>query len=336
MKKNISSPLMNIFILSIMNINFFNRLFLLCLCTSIVSGNEPRQYGWQVPDTSINIGGYIDAVYDDRAEDKFVFDDVALLISAYHNRFSFLSEIEISKLSLDGKSNGTSDIRVNIERLEVTYALSDNENLTFGRFNSDIGYWNQAPVNILQATTTKPHIFESVFPQHTTGVMYKNYFNDDDYYSITFQNNKDIGQADNSIVVNQHYAMSYYDEIDNFSWHFATGYYKEKKRKDEAYYVGLGAKYSVNRLSIQTEFYTQKYENTHQSYNVYIQSVWHMKPKQDIVLRVEKYDEQGLEDGVVVLGYAYRPTVNTALKVEYIHHSHDPDNRFVYSFSVLF
>jgi hypothetical protein len=299
-------------------------------------GSEPMQYGLQVPNTNINIGGYIDAVYDDKSEKRFVFDDIALLISAYHNRFSFLSEIEISKLSLDSKSNGTSDIRVNIERLQVSYALWDNESITLGRFNSDIGYWNQAPVNILQATTTKPHIFESIFPKNTTGLMYKNNFNESDYYSFTFQNNKDIGQVDDSIVVAQHYAMSYYDEIDNFSWRFAMGYYKEKKTKNEAYYVGLGAKYISDSVTVQAELYTQKYENTHQSYNAYVQSVWHLRSKQDVVLRIEKYNEQGLDDNVAVLGYVYRPTQNTSAKVEYLHHTHGLNNRFVTSFSVLF
>jgi hypothetical protein len=293
-------------------------------------------YGYDIPNTPINIGGYLDAVYDDKASEKFVFDDVALLISARHNRFDFLSEIEISQLSLDGKSNGTSDVRINLERFQLTYALSDTEDLTLGRFNSDIGYWNQAPVNILQATTTKPHIFESIFPANTTGLLYKNYMNDEDSFSVTLQDNKDIGQEDDGLIVDKHFALAYHKVYDELSFRLATGFYREKSSKNEAYYVGLGSEYESDNFTFQAELYTQKYEDKHQSYNMYAQSVWHFMPKHDAVLRLEQYDDQGLHESISLLGYVYRPKANMALKGEYIYHSNLPLNRFVYSFSVLF
>jgi hypothetical protein len=67
------------------------KLLIFLLLFQLLQANEPLNYGYDIPNTSINIGGYLDAVYDDKASEKFVFDDVALLISARHNRFDFLS-----------------------------------------------------------------------------------------------------------------------------------------------------------------------------------------------------------------------------------------------------
>ncbi|CAA6827855.1 MAG: Unknown protein [uncultured Sulfurovum sp.] len=315
----------------------FKVMFVFFILLKQLMANEPSPYGYEIPNTPINIGGYIDAIYDDVASEKFVFDDVALLLSARYNRFDFLSEMEISELSLDGKSKGSSDIRINVERFQLTYALSDTENLIAGRFNSDIGYWNQAPINILQATTTKPHIFESIFPEHTTGLMYQNTISDEDSFSLTVQHSEDIGQKDKSLIVDRHFAMAYYKVYEDFSLRFATGFYRDKDFHNEAYYLGFGSEYEMDDFTLQAEFYTQSYDDEQQSYNAYLQSVWNFSPKHDVVLRLEQYNEQGVDDTIVLVGYVYRPTVNTALKTEYIQHSnHLPLNRFVSSFSVLF
>jgi len=298
--------------------------------------NEPSAYGYDIPNTPINIGGYLDAVYDDKAPKKFLFEDMALLVSARHNRFSFLSELEVSKLSLDGKNNGSSDLNMYLERFQLSYVLSDTERLTLGRFNSDIGYWNQAPVNILQATTTKPHIFESIFPSHTTGLMYENDLNDEDTISFTLQYNRDMGEEHSGLVVDRHLSMAYHKVYDEFSLRVSSGFYRENRLKDEAYYVGMGSQYEHDDFTLQAELYTQKYEEVHPSYNMYAQGIWHFMDKHDAVYRIEQYDEQGVDNTLFLIGYVYRPTPNMALKGEYIYASESSLNRFVYSFSVLF
>lgn len=138
-----------------------NPLSLITL-TSLLSANDPSIYGWNVPNTPLNLGGYIDVVYDTEEEEKFMFDDIALLFFGHKNHFDLLGEVEVSHLTLDGKSNGSRNIKVIVERLQLGYAWGENNRVTVGRFNSDIGYWNQAPVNILQDVTSEPHIAQYV------------------------------------------------------------------------------------------------------------------------------------------------------------------------------
>ena len=311
---------------------------IIVLYFSFTYGNESVSYGWNVPHTPITIGGYLDAVYDESQEENFMFDDIALLVSAYGERFDFLSEVEISHLSLDGKSNNSADIRLNLERFQVNYALSDDELLTVGRFNSDIGYWNQAPVNILQDTTTHPHIIKHIFPKATTGLMYKNSKQNESSYSIMLQHNRDIGLKDDSIVVDRHFALSYHNYYDNFSWRLSGGFYREID-SIESRYSGIELGYETDIFSIQSEFFTQKSKiGKSKPYSMYVQPVWYYSDTQNFVLRLERYNDEVLNanEAIVLLGYTYRPWSNMALKAEYIYHTREPLDRFVYSFSVIF
>jgi hypothetical protein len=306
--------------------------------STLLFSAEPIEYGWDIPHTPLRVGGYIDAVYDEKADDTFVFDDLSLLFSANQNRFDFLSEVEISNLNLDGKSNGTSDIRLNLERLQLTYTLDDESSIRVGRFNSDIGYWNQAPVNILQETTTVPHITDYLYPKATTGVSYIKQVNDEDRFSITVQNNRDIGE-ESYLSVDRHIAMAYHAVVDDLSWSVAGGFYKEEKSQNEAYYAGVGIEYEFEDVILQSELFTQNGKDGQcRPYSGYIQSSWSFAKRQNAVMRLEAYKDEVLatEEVVSLVGYLYRPVANMALKGEYVHHSNLPLNRFVASFSVMF
>lgn len=306
--------------------------------TFFLYANEPIEYGWNIPNTPINIGGYLDVVYNDNGEKNFLLDDISLLFYDNHEHFEMLGEIEISHLSLDGKSNNSSDIAINLERLQLGYAFNDQHHITVGRFNSDIGYWNQAPVNILQETTTEPHMLKYVFPKATTGLMYQNHFNDDDSFSLTFQHNDDIGKEDDSVIVDRHIGMAYHKVINDFSWRVAGGFYKNIK-ETEAHYFGLGVQYDTDLVSLQSEIFTQhSNQGQDKPYSGYAQSVWHFLDRQDLVFRFEAYDDEELftEEQIYLLGYVYRPLANIAIKGEYIHHTELPLNRFVASLSVMF
>ncbi|MBU1668923.1 hypothetical protein KKC13_10940 [bacterium] len=310
---------------------------IVCFFVSLLLADEPVTYGWNIPNTPVLVGGYIDVMYDENKEDTFFVDDIALLFSANQNHFDMLGEVEISHLSLEGKrSNATTEI--NLERLQIGYAFSDEDHITLGRFNSDIGYWNQAPINILQDTTTEPHMIKHVFPKATTGFMYQNYFNDEDSFSVTVQHNNDFGQADHSVVVDRHISLGYHQVHNEFSWRMAGGFYRESTGI-EAHYFGLGGEYDKDEFSVQAELFTQKSEEGYNKpYSAYVQSVWHFACKQDMVLRLERYNDEalGVNEGISLLGYVYRPWANMALKGEYVHHTELPLNRFVYSFSVMF
>ncbi|CAA6807170.1 MAG: Unknown protein [uncultured Sulfurovum sp.] len=308
------------------------------LCVSFMFGNEPIDYGWNIPDTPLYMGGYIDVVYDENHEEHFIFDDIALLLSGNSERFDFLSEVEVSHLSLDGTSDGSSDLRINLERLQVAYTLNNAGQVTVGRFNSDMGYWNQAPINILQDTTTYPHIIRHVFPKATTGLMYQARSDDRHSYSMMLQHNQDIGLKDESIVADRHFALNYQREHEAFSLRVGGGFYRETDGVESSY-LGTGIDYELSDFSILAEFFTHKSEAGESiPYSAYVQPIWYYSQRQNFVLRLERYKDELLKanEGIVLFGYTYRPRSNMALKAEYIHHTQEPLNRFVYSFSVMF
>jgi len=314
------------------------KIVSIIMFSTLLFSAEPIDYGWDIPHTPLRIGGYIDAVYDEKADDSFIFDDLSLLLSANQNRFDFLSEIELSSLNIDGKSNGSSDIRLNLERLQLTYALDDESSIRVGRFNSDIGYWNQAPVNILQETTTMPHMTYYLYPKATTGISYIKQIDDEDRFSLTIQNSGDIGE-ESYLLVDRHVAMSYHTVTDELFWSLSAGYYREEKSQNEAYYAGVGMEYEFDNVILQSELFTQNGKDGHSKpYSAYVESSWNFAKRQNAVLRLEAYKDEVLdtEEAVTLLGYVYRPLANMALKGEYIHHSDLPLNRFVASFSVMF
>ena len=295
-------------------------------------------YGWNIPDSSINIGGYLDLTYDDKRDEKFLFNDIAMLLSVSKEHWSFLGELEFTHISLDGKSNSSRDIDMNLERFQLTYVLNDEQSIKVGRFNSDVGYWNQAPIPILEDTTTVPHMIGNFFPKATTGISFQQIINEGNSVSFTFQDNQDIAHQDNAIEVNNHKAIAYYGEEEDLSWRVSLGEYREDNYK-KARYFGVGSEYEGEEFSIQSELFTQKADSLEEKpYSGYVQSTWHVEDRQDAVVRFEAYKDNALEveEQVYLLGYTYRPSSHTALKGEYIHHTKLPLNRFVYSISVLF
>jgi len=297
-----------------------------------------NNYGWNIPNSSLNIGGYLDMTYDSKREDSFLFDDIAMLFLANYNNLTLLGEVELSHISLDGKSHGSSDIDINLERLELTYTFDNYHSIKIGRFNSDIGYWNQAPITILQNSTSKPHFIEYLIPQATTGILYKYNININNSLSFTFQNNQDIAHQDYLIEINRHVAMAYYGKESDLSWCFSTGIYKDND-DIEANYLGVGLSLDGNIVDIQAELFKQNSDKENSKpYSGYIQSTLHIGYNQDAVIRLEAYKDDALdvEEQIYIIGYLYRPSSNIALKAEYIYHTDLPLNRFVYSLSLLF
>jgi hypothetical protein len=313
----------------------YKKIYFILLTVSLLCANEEVGYGWDVPNSSLNIGGYLDVTYDGEREEDLLFNDIAMLFSSNSNRFDLLGEIELSHISLDGKSNSSSDIDLNIERLQLGYTLSDRQSIQIGRFNSDIGYWNQAPIAILQETTTKPHIMEKLFPRATTGILYRYSDEEENSFSMTFQHNKDLAHQDNTVEIDRHLAIAYHGVKDAFSWRLSLGTYRDVT-DGSTDYMGIGSEYDGELFSIQTELFQKSAKRW--LYSGYIQPTWHFDDTQDAVVRFESYKDEliGIEEQIYLLGYLYRPTNNIALKGEYIHHSQLPLNRFVFSLSVLF
>jgi len=310
----------------------------------LLYAEEENSYGWNVPHTTLNIGGYLDMSYDAKREDAFLFNDIAVLFFAHKDKFSLIGEVELSNISLEGKSNRSSDVDLILERLELIYAIDDKQKIKIGRFHSDIGFWNQAPIAILQDTTTKPHMVKHMYPQATSGMLYSYQYNNEQAYSLTLQNNMDIGEEDNllsndAIIVNKHFAFAYNYNHNLFSWSLSSGMYREYDLNKRSYYAGIGFQYESNNYEIQAELFTQQSNDIKdRPYSGYLQTLFHLQDKQDIVMRFESYKDNviSIKEENYLLGYVYRPWNNIVFKAEYIYHSKLPLSRVVSSISVLF
>jgi len=314
---------------------------LFILLSLVATGKEPTHYGWNLANTPLNIGGYLDLTYNEENQNQLIFDDLALLLSANEAKWNLLGEIELSHLPLEEEQLETYDMRLNLERFQLSYLLNDSSSIIVGRFNSDIGYYNQAPVKFIQSTTTYPHMVEYLFPRSTTGIQYINHFPNDATLSFTLQNNPDIGEADESIQSDQHFAISLFYPYDLISWRMAGGIYQEHNIQENRYYFGVGSEYDGELVNIQAELFTQKRPNSAstQPYSGYIQSTWHLHENHDATLRVEGYQDplqRHIQEQTLLIGYSYRPTGHLTIKGEYLYHTKLPLSRFISSFSVMF
>ena len=292
-------------------------------------------YGWKVPKTPLHVGGYFSLNYDDK--ETLAFDDIALLFYGNHDKFHILGEVEIADIALE-KLDFTKN-RLHIERLQVNYDVDDDGILTVGKFNSDMGYWNQTPVNVLDDTTTSPHILKNIFPKQTTGVMYKRSLKEGDAaFSAMFQHNNNIDKNYNNMVLDRHYALNYQNMSGQFFWRVGAGYFRRDSGQD-AFYTGLGvSKESDTWTWLGEVFHKREGDSNDIPYDGYIQGTWHWQYAHDLVFREEMYHDKksDVRENISLLGYTYRPWASVAVKGEYVWHSKLPKNRFVFSLSVIF
>jgi hypothetical protein len=218
--------------------------FLFLICTLLflsVHADEEYQlgHGYQINTTPIYLGGYLSARYDITDENKeFDLDDVALLFYGSFEKFDFLGEVEASDVSFKKEGKGDYDLAnqdLHLERLYLTFALNDDDSLYLGKFNSDIGFWNQTPINVLHDTTTPPHIMTNLFPKLTSGLGYTKQINDSKTISLSIQHNEDLDEEYNNLFIKEHYSFSLKDATDSFTWGVGGGYFKERNSHISTY-----------------------------------------------------------------------------------------------------
>jgi len=317
----------------------FRRVSLIILLLlTLLKADDNLAYGWDVPESSLNIGGYSDLIYDTQREPELLIDDIALLVSATKNRFDFLAEMEFSHISLDFNEKASREVEFYVEQLHLSYNFNEEQMLRVGRFNSQIGFWNMIPIPILEDTTTKPHFLGHMFPRYTFGAMFKQEIDENNKLLLTLQKNRDFTHQEYALESKEHLSLAYYGEKDDLLWHLSIGEYEDTSENDFNY-LGLALQYDGEDIGLQSEVYMQESNvKNYVPYSGYAQATWHFEEHQDLVGRVERYKDTGLnvEENIYLFGYAYRPTPNMALKAEYIKHSVLPINQMVYSFSVLF
>lgn len=299
--------------------------------------------GWQVGDSPVTLGGYVSSNYVIEKENSyFKIDDIAFLAYGEFDRFDFLAEFEIVDLYKKQTSGSSHESRgeLHIERLYGDYFFTENRRLRVGKFNSDIGFWNQMPINVLRDTTSSPRLTYDFFPKLTTGTNYEIRPRQGDIsrISVTLQHNNDIDKNYNNFELDRHYSVALDLKKSEILWRLAGGNFRYADTREVFYLLG-GLKLERQQWGGLIESVLRHDGSNHEnSYDLYAQGVWHCKPKHDAILRaeVEKIPLSEDRDTSMMVGYTYRPLENVALKAEYEAHEESLLNRWLFSFSVLF
>ena len=301
-----------------------------------LKAEDTSAYGWKVPHTPFYLGGYVSLNYDEDevAKEKFVFDDIALLLYGKMGKFDILGEFEASDIPLKRQK-----LKIYCERLRLAYYLHDDTVIHLGKFNSSVGFWNQSPINVLEDTTTSPQLLKNIFPKRTSGLaIYQSFDEGDKELSFTLQHNTDLDDAYNNIMIDRHIGLGYKSDEERFVWRANVGYFR-KRQKQEYYYLGFGYQQELDAWMLMAEAFTKQGEQGDDvPYDIYMQATWSFVNHHDIVFRSEFYKDKniGLQENISLLGYTYRPISSIAIKGEYIKHSKLPKSRFVASFSWIF
>lgn len=323
---------------------FKNPITLLLLCAFPLFALEYTfGDGYQIDNSPFTIGGYASSNYaiEDHSR-SFSVDDIAFLAYGEFDHFDFLAEVESSNFYKKeiGNSKDQSKPHFHIERLYGDYLLQEAQRFRLGKFNSDIGFWNQMPINVLRDTTSSPRLVEDFFPKLTTGINYEFKQASGLFHrlSLSAQKNNDLDPQYNNFKLNRHYSLAIDLQENDWLWRFSTGRFTYNQMQD-ASYLTASLKLEKKEWEALFESLLRDDENSDQlSYDVYAQGVWHWRSKHDLIVRaeIEKKPLQYDIDNSLTIGYTYRPLNNVALKGEYEEHHHAILNRWLFSFSVLF
>lgn len=325
--------------------NLKKTLIAFVLSCTLLEGEEYTfGDGFQLGDSPVIIGGYVSSIYGIEKDSRtFDIDDLALLAYGEFDQYDFLAELEatdIYRKEYGAHADESGSSTFHIERLYGDYYFGDNEQLRVGKFNSDVGFWNQMPINVLRDTTSSPSLVKDFFPKLTTGIHYESRQSDRAIrrLSLTLQHNGDIDREYNNFTVDRHYAFACDVGEKETLWRFGGGYFRYLPAHEALYALGA---FRMEKKEWDFLFESIVRHDTHDeklSYDVYVQGVWHWMAAHDAILRmeVEKAPLTRLHDTTVVTGYTYRPLSNVALKGEYEAHQESRLNRWLFSFSVLF
>lgn len=300
--------------------------------------------GWQIADTPVIVGGYFSSEYGVGRDSRYYgIDDIAVMTYGEFERFGFLAEFEASDFY--AKETGlypheSSNTTFRIERLYGDYHFDDDRRIRIGKFNSDVGFWNQMPINVLRETTSSPSLVKDFFPKLTSGVHYEvqKTGNGLKRMSMTLQHNDDIDADYNNFNVDRHYAVGFDLGTEKSLWRFGGGYFRYVDIREAVYALGAyRGEYKQWNFLLESVL-RREMEEGGLSYDVYAQGAWHFQPKHALIFRaeVEKEPLTEIHDKSALFGYTYRPLPNVALKGEYQTHEENRLDLWVFSFSLLF
>lgn len=308
-----------------------------------LQGDEEYQLGkgMQVGSLPFYIGGYIslDYIHTDNI-DTYRVDDLAIIGYGNYEKFSYLGEFEFKELYVRTEQNGlkssTNNNKIYTERLYLDYNFNENYMLKVGKYNSQIGFWNLLPVNVLRETTSNPMSTNILFPKFTTGLStsYMSYGEGELRVDVMLQHNNDISSEYNNYKMDEHYGFGVSYEKNDYTVKLNGGYFHNLNKnvvEDNLYYILLSAKYESNKYQILAEIGSQKSKNQYTTeYAGYIQGLYRFNQKHSGIIRVESYSDKvkTIADDMLIFGYTYRPLYPIALKSEYQFHSQNNQNKF--------
>ncbi len=311
--------------------------------------------GYQIGETPIYIGGYFSldaATYTNKEKSHARIDDLAFLSYGSYEKLSYMAEFEFKELYtkywIEDDTQSEKNTKLYTERLYLDYAFNENILLRGGKYNSNVGYWNLTPINVLRDTTSSPQTAQIIFPKYTTGVdLSYHLFNADEYvFNFTFQNNNSLDEEYNNFYIHKHIGGGFEYIHNNLSLKLNLGYFHNKdhtqKYVDNLYAYGsfLYDNDSFKLTGAIARRVDEKF-NALVSFSGYLQGVYEIAQKHYPVVRVEYFDTKESVEGVtketsMTLGYTYRPLYPVAFKVEYQLHSQHSENKFLTSFAVMF
>lgn len=329
---------------------------LLLLSTSSLLGAEYELgEGYRVGQTPIYVGGYfsVDASnYTKQKKSHARIDDIAFLSYGSYDKLSYMAEFEFKKFYtkywMDERTYSKKNTKLYAERLYLDYAFNENILLRGGKYNSNVGYWNLTPINVLRDTTSSPQTAQIIFPKYTTGadLSYHLFTEDELVFNLTLQENNSLDEEYNNFSINKHIGGGFEYIHDDLSMKIDFGYFHNKdqtqKYVDNLYAYGsfLYDNDTFKLMGAVARRVDEKF-NALVGFSGYLQGVYEVAQKHYPVVRIEYFDKKEATDGIMkessmTIGYTYRPLYPVAFKVEYQLHSKHKENKFLTSFAVMF
>lgn len=297
---------------------------------------------------ALNIGGYFSTEFEAKdGEETFTMDDLALLAYGEINpMLSYLAELEAVGFYSKNLTNGEEETnrQFHIERLYGDLWMADAFNIRFGKQITPIGYWNAEPINVLRDTTSNPLYSKLLFPKFLTGIDINGYIPEmeDTQYHLFGQDNRDLDDDYINIPNTHFFGLSVEKEFSG-GWNGGGSIGEYITRTDQrTRFLQANAKYCSAKWQILTEGIVAKseYGGSERATAVsgYVQGMYRYTPEHAFIGRYEYFNDHytGYKDNIGVFGYSYRPMYPVSLKGEYQWHSISDENRYLFSFSVLF
>jgi len=335
-------------------LNILRRLFLSIIlsCTFSFAGEYKLGQGVQISNLPLYVGGYFSFAYGYDVDENLRYaklDDVSLMLYGEQGRLSYMFELEAEDMYTEVFGDESKDVQndaFHIERLYAAYGFDEHWTLYLGKKYSPVGFWNLEPINVLRDTTSNPMITEILFPRLTSGAEVHYEQNDDRELSMHFlvQMTKDIDiwlnehNVYNNMEIDRHIAAGASWYASEVAYSVESGYFRQVHGK-EAFYLLGACLYESGTSKFQAELGTQfDKDGATIPYAGYVQYVQRFGSSHAAIVRVESYrdDRNDEKDTFGVLGYTYRYRYPVALKGEYQWHSLHHEERFLFSFSVLF